>query len=67
MTADEARERVGEARRSLDRAMRALSVPETRWEDAALEMADVYDACRYLMRALMVEHFNEKRRRWNGN
>ena len=35
MDADEARERVGEARRALDRAMRALSVPGPDWGAAA--------------------------------
>ena len=34
MTADEARERVGEIRAELDRAMRALSVPVTDWAGA---------------------------------
>lgn len=34
MTAEEARDRVTAARRSLDRAMRALSVPGPDWEMA---------------------------------
>ena len=34
MTADEARDRVGEIRRSLDGAMRALSVPGPDWGGA---------------------------------
>ena len=40
MTAEEARDRVTEARRALDRAMRALSVPGPDWGgavDALLE------------------------------
>ena len=34
MTADEARERVGEIRRALDRAVRSLSVPGPDWGGA---------------------------------
>lgn len=40
MTADEARARVTEARRALDRAMRALSVPGPDWEGAVDALLD---------------------------
>lgn len=40
MTADEARDRVTEARRALDRAMRALSVPGPDWGAAVDALLD---------------------------
>ena len=40
MTADEARERVGEIRAALDRAMRALSVPGPDWGAAVDALLD---------------------------
>ena len=40
MTADEARDRVTEARRALDRAMRALSVPGPDWEGSVDALLD---------------------------
>ena len=46
MTADEARERVGEIRKQLRRAMRALSVPGPDWGgavDALIEAASEAD------------------------
>lgn len=40
MTAEEARDRVTEARRALDRAMRALSVPGPDWGGAVDALLD---------------------------
>ena len=53
MTADEARERVTEARRALDRAMRALSVPGPDWEGAAGALSDAMLAVSYLHGAVL--------------
>lgn len=48
MTADEARERVGEIRAGADRVMRALSVPGPDWTGAALAAGRCVDACAEL-------------------
>ena len=48
MTADEARERVGEIRAGADRIMRALSVPGPDWTEAALAAGRCVDACAEL-------------------
>lgn len=61
MTADEARERVGEARRLLDRAMRALSVPGPDWEGAACALSDAMLAVSYLHGACQMEDFERRR------
>ena len=49
MTAEEARERVGEARRSLDRAMRALSVPGPDGDAAVRSLRACADLCDRLI------------------
>lgn len=49
MTADEARVRVGEIRRSLDRAMRALSVPGPDGDAAVRSLRAAADACDRLI------------------
>ena len=48
MTADEARERVGEIRAELSRAMRALSVPDVDWDSAAGHLYRAERDCRRL-------------------
>lgn len=50
MTADEARVHVTEARRLLDRAMRALSVPEPDWEGARKSLDWAATLCMELTR-----------------
>ena len=61
MTADEARERVGEIRAALDRAMRALSVPGPDWEGAAGALSDAMLAVSYLHGACQMEDFERRR------
>lgn len=55
MTADEARDRVTEARRALDRAMRALSVPGPDWEGAERAARDCATMCHALEARCWVE------------
>ena len=64
MTAGEARALVGEVRRSADRLMRALSVPDPEWERASMEAADVWDAAQALVRELSVEAWRARRAAW---
>lgn len=55
MTAAEAREAVTWARGALDRAMRALSVPEPDWEGAARSARDCAMVCHGLEARCWVE------------
>ena len=55
MDAAEARGAVTEARRSLDRAMRALSVPGPDWEGAERAARDCKKACHALELRLQLE------------
>lgn len=55
MTAEEAREAVTEARGALDRAMRALSVPEPDWEEAERAVRGCAMMCRALELRLQLE------------
>lgn len=61
MTAEEARDRVTEARRALDRTMRALSVPGPDWEGAACALSDAMLAVSYLHGACQMEDFERRR------
>ena len=55
MTADEARDRVGEIRAELRRAMRLLCKPEPEWYEAA----DVVGECVDMCAVLEIRCFNE--------
>ena len=55
MTADEARDRVGEIRRAIDRAMRALSVPGPDWYEAADAAGKCVDMCAALENQCFIE------------
>ena len=55
MTADEARERVGEIRAGADRIMRALSVPGPDWDGAVRAARDCAMVCRALEARCWVE------------
>ena len=61
MTADEARDRVGEIRDGLRRAMRALCVPVPDWEGAAGALFDAMLAVSYLHGACQMEDFERRR------
>lgn len=61
MTADDARDRVTEARRALDRAMRALSVPGPDWERAAVTLDWAATLCMELARDCRREAEHEGR------
>ena len=61
MDADEARDRVGEIRKELRRAMRALSVPGPDWEGAAGALFDAMLAVSYLHGACQIEDFERRR------
>lgn len=60
MTADEARDRVTEARRALDRAMRALSVPGPDWYEAADAAGKCVDMCAALENRCFIEGRRER-------
>lgn len=55
MIADEARDRVGEIRDGLRRAMRALSVPGPDWEEAGRAARDCAMVCHALELRLRLE------------
>lgn len=55
MTADEARERVGEIRAGADRIMRALSVPGPDWDGAVRAARDCAMVCHALEARYWVE------------
>lgn len=65
MTAEEARERVGEIRAGADRIMRALSVPGPDWEaaeEAAKETAiDCVSMCAEMQARCWMEDFERRR------
>lgn len=60
MTADEARERVGEIRAGIDRAMRALSVPGPDWRAAEEAASECVDACVDMEAACLAERHRGK-------
>lgn len=64
MTAEEARERVGEVRGSVNRLMRALSVPVPEWERASMEAADAWGALQALVHELSMEAWKTRRSAW---
>ena len=55
MTADEARERVGEIRAATDRLMRALCVPGPDWYEAADSAGKCVDMCAAMENQGVVE------------
>ncbi len=55
MTADEARERVGEIRAGADRIMRALCVPGPDWHEAADAAGKCVDMCAALENQCFIE------------
>lgn len=55
MTADDARDRVGEVRAALSRVLRPLSVPEPDWAGATVEMGRVADMAARLQAELWLE------------
>ena len=61
MTADEARGRVTEARRALDRAMRALSVPGSDWGAAKEAASECVRMCAELEARCWMEDFERRR------
>lgn len=61
MTADDARDRVGEIRARVDRAMRALSVPGPDWGGAVDALSDAMLAVSYLHGACQMEDFERRR------
>ena len=61
MTADEARDRGGEIRRSLDRAMRALSVPGPDWKAAEEAASECVRMCAELEARCWMEDFERRR------
>lgn len=64
MTAGEARDRAGEIRRALDRAVRSLSVPGPDWGGAVGALIDASDMTRDLARMCASEERKEGTRRW---
>lgn len=60
MTADEARDRVGEIRTGLRRAMRALSVPGPDWYEAADAAGKCVDMCAALENQCFIEGLKER-------
>lgn len=62
MTADDARDRVGEIRAELRRAMRALSRPKPDWEGAARALDEANDELTSLWCRCVTEHLREMRR-----
>ena len=60
MTADEARDRVGEIRAGLRRAMRALSVPGPDWYEAADAAGKCVDMCAALENQCFIEGWKER-------
>lgn len=61
MTADEARDRVTEARRALDRIMRALCVPGPDWKAAEEAASDCVRMCAELQARCWMEGFERRR------
>ena len=61
MTADEARERVGEIRAGTDRVMRALSVPDIDWNAAGAAASECLRMCAELEARCQMEDFERRR------
>ena len=60
MTADEARERVGEIRAGLRRAMRLLSRPEPDWKAAEEAASECVRMCAELQARCWMEDFERR-------
>lgn len=60
MTADEARERVGEIRAGADRIMRALSVPDIDWKAAEEAASELVDMCIDMEASFRVNKYRRK-------
>ena len=61
MTADEARGRVTEARRTLDRAMRALCIPGPDWKAAEEAASECVRMCAEMQARCWMEEFERRR------
>ena len=61
MTADEARERVGEIRAGADRIMRALSVPGPDWRAAEEAASECVRMCAEMQARCWMEDFERRR------
>ena len=61
MTADEARERVGEIRDELRRAMRAVCMPEPDWKAAEEAARECVRMCAELEARCWMEDFERRR------
>ena len=61
MTADEARERVGEIRAATDRIMRALSVPDIDWKAAEEAASDCVRMSAEMQARCWMEDFERRR------
>lgn len=61
MTADEARERVGDIRVGLRRAMRAVSRPEPDWKAAEEAASECVRMCAELQARCQMEDFERRR------
>ena len=61
MTADEARNRVGEIRAGADRIMRALSVPGPDWWAASEAASECVRMCAELQARCWMEDFERRR------
>ena len=61
MTADEARERVGEIRAGADRIMRALSVPGIDWKAAEEAASECVRMCAEMQARCWMEDFERGR------
>lgn len=59
MTADEARDRVGEMREAMRRAMRALSRPRPDWAGAARALDEANEEITSLWCRCVTEHLRE--------
>lgn len=61
MTADEARDRVGEIRAGADRIMRALSVPGIDWKAAEEAASECVRMCAEMQERCWIEDFERRR------
>ena len=61
MTADEARDRVGEIRAGADRIMRALSVPDIDWKAAEEAASECVRMCAEMQSRCWMEDFERRR------
>lgn len=62
MTADDARDRVGEVREAMRRAMRSLSRPKPDWAGAARALDEANEELANLWCRCVTEHLREMRR-----